>query len=212
METLKLSARKAASSLRKQAGLSLVELMIGLLIGLILLGGVLQTMLASKEASTARQSMATVTDNARFLFDFMGRDLRMVGRGEPASFLSHTYNSGDSQLDIKYIGATGSEVTATYSFTESDGVIQYSRNGTGAGTLVDRVAAFDIAFGEASGSTISYTAYNASPSSWDDVIAIRARVTFEDIETATLDLNMASTPLVSTFALRNRIANWLENK
>jgi hypothetical protein len=62
-------------------GLSLVELMVGLVISIVLIGGIAQTMLASREAAVTRQSMSTITDNARFLFDFMARDLRMAGRG-----------------------------------------------------------------------------------------------------------------------------------
>lgn len=64
----------------RQQGLSLIELMVGLVIGLILLAGVAQTMLASKEASSSRQNLSVITENARFLFDYMSRDLRMAGR------------------------------------------------------------------------------------------------------------------------------------
>lgn len=65
----------------RQKGLTLIELLIAMVIGIVLLGGIIQTMLASKEASATRQSISTITDNARFLFDFMARDLRMAGRG-----------------------------------------------------------------------------------------------------------------------------------
>ena len=80
MDSKKLTICYTKSACR-QRGVSLIELMIGMVIGLVLLGGILQTMLASKEASATRQSISTITDNARFLFDFMARDLRMGGRG-----------------------------------------------------------------------------------------------------------------------------------
>lgn len=73
--------RVNAASLPRQYGLSLIELMLGMLIGLILLGGIIQTMLASKQAGETQRSMSAITDDARFLFDFMARDLRMAGRG-----------------------------------------------------------------------------------------------------------------------------------
>lgn len=197
---------------KRQAGLSLVELMIGMVIGLVLLGGVMQTMLASKEASTARQSMATVTDNARFLFEFMARDLRMTGRGYSAASLPLSY--ANDTLTVGYIVPNASgiaqTVLASFSLNNSNQIV-YSRSENGAaaigGVLIDGVDDFDVSFGVLSGSDINYTAYGTAPGSMDQVVGIRTRVSFSDVTNGSFTFNAASTPMYSTVALRNRISD-----
>lgn len=198
-----------------QAGLSLIELMIGLVVGLVILGGVLQTMLASKEASSARQSMATITDNARFLFDFMGRDLRMTGRGFAATSSPLSYSVASGLIAQYDIPASGGDSRVQVTFVHEGNEIRYARvvDGTvvvAKQVLVDRVQDFEVAFGYESGaSSITYTAYDA-PASLASVVAIRTRVTFENAVTGDFSFNAASTPMISTFALRNRIATLIE--
>lgn len=199
------------SGVGHQKGLSLIELMIGLLVGLILLGGVLQTMLASKEASSARQNMAAITDNARFLFEFMARDLRMVGRGFDASSapLGYSISGGDKALTAEYYvpASGGTEVLISVAYTYDGSSVSYSRteNGGGAqgGELIENVSDFKVAFGYATSSgasvTYTYTDYDDTSVTWKDVVAIRTQVTFSDTD-------VGNEPIVSTVALRNRVA------
>ncbi|MBV0932995.1 PilW family protein [Marinobacterium weihaiense] len=119
----------------RQQGLSLIELMIGMVIGLVLLGGIMQTMLASKEASATRQSISTITDNARFLFDFMARDLRMGGRGyggetwptDSDGDLYAPIEEDDGTLVVRYVGFadTDNDGDTEEAFVE----VEYSLNG-----------------------------------------------------------------------------------
>ncbi|GAA0692969.1 hypothetical protein GCM10009104_20250 [Marinobacterium maritimum] len=195
-----------------QQGLSLVELMIGLVIGLVLLGGVMQTLLASKEASMTRRNMATITDDARFLYEFMSRDMRMVGRGYitasvPLSYAGKTLTSG-------YIvpNASGAEQTVEFSYSFADDAISYSRKVAGTqtvnGVLVDGVQGWQVSFGYLSGSnSITYTAYDSLPPDMGQVVAIRSKVTFADMGTGETAVNVASSPIVTTVALRNRLSD-----
>ncbi|WDS36039.1 PilW family protein [Pseudoxanthomonas sp.] len=64
---------------RNQLGMSLIELMIALVIGLVLLAGVIQVFSASRTAYQLSQAIARNQENARFAMDFLQRDLRMVG-------------------------------------------------------------------------------------------------------------------------------------
>ncbi|MDR0183211.1 PilW family protein [Lysobacter arvi] len=64
---------------RKAAGLSLIELMIAMVIGLILLMGLVQVMSASRAAYQLSTGVARTQENARFAVDFLQRDLRMAG-------------------------------------------------------------------------------------------------------------------------------------
>lgn len=67
------------SSPQRMAGLSLVEMMIALVIGLILTLGVIQVFSASQAASRLSEGVSRVQENARFALDFLERDIRMAG-------------------------------------------------------------------------------------------------------------------------------------
>lgn len=62
-----------------QRGLSLIELMIAMLIGLVLVLGVVQVFIASRSAYALSQGLARVQENGRFAVDYLSRDIRMAG-------------------------------------------------------------------------------------------------------------------------------------
>ncbi|MET0756352.1 MAG: prepilin-type N-terminal cleavage/methylation domain-containing protein, partial [Pseudoxanthomonas sp.] len=65
---------------RKQVqGLSLIELMIAILIGLILLVGVIQVFAAARTAYQLSTGLARAQENGRFAIDYLQRDIRMAG-------------------------------------------------------------------------------------------------------------------------------------
>ncbi|CAG1020653.1 hypothetical protein MTYM_00423 [Methylococcales bacterium] len=64
---------------RKQAGFSLVELMIALLLGLFLIGGVISVFLSNRVAYRQNENLARIQENARYAFEVMGRDIREAG-------------------------------------------------------------------------------------------------------------------------------------
>ena len=62
-----------------QQGFSIVELMIALVLGLVLMGGVIQAFISTKQAYNLNEEMAWIQENARFSVGFMAEDLRMAG-------------------------------------------------------------------------------------------------------------------------------------
>lgn len=62
-----------------QRGLTLVELMISTVISLVILGGVVQSVIASKTTYTLQEEMARMQENSRFALDLLGADIRMAG-------------------------------------------------------------------------------------------------------------------------------------
>ena len=72
---------------RGQAGFSLVELMVGMVLGLMLIAGAVSIYLASKQSYTEVEQVANLTENARFAEQVLGDSLRHAGfMGEvPAS-------------------------------------------------------------------------------------------------------------------------------
>ena len=65
--------------LKNQYGLSLIELMVSLVIGLILTAAVLQTFIGSRVSYSMQTELAKLQENARFAMTFLKRDLQRAG-------------------------------------------------------------------------------------------------------------------------------------
>lgn len=66
---------------KNQNGLSLIELMIAMVLGLILTGGIINIFLGAKSTYAQQDALAQVQENARFALEFIARDVRMAGYG-----------------------------------------------------------------------------------------------------------------------------------
>lgn len=74
--------------LRKaQTGLSLVELMVGLALGLVLMVGVLQVFLASRQTYASNEAMSRLQENGRFALELIAANIRLAGYTDPRARL-----------------------------------------------------------------------------------------------------------------------------
>lgn len=64
---------------QKQQGLTLVEVMVAMTIGLVLLGGVVTVMSSSQNTYRVNEALARMQENARYAFQLLSRDIRMAG-------------------------------------------------------------------------------------------------------------------------------------
>lgn len=64
--------------MKRQCGLSLVELMISIALGLMLMAGVVQMLLTTKASYASQQSLSRIQETGRMAMEFIGRDLRMA--------------------------------------------------------------------------------------------------------------------------------------
>jgi type IV pilus assembly protein PilW len=88
---------------RIQKGLSLIELMVAMTIGLFLLAGVSKVFLDSKKTYSFQQSLARIQENGRMAHEFMGRDIRMAGyTGCASGDYSSTTNTLNNSAAINY--------------------------------------------------------------------------------------------------------------
>ena len=62
-----------------QKGFSLVELMVALTLGLLLIAGLGQVFVGSKQAFRAQEGVSDVQENGRFAIDILGRQIRLAG-------------------------------------------------------------------------------------------------------------------------------------
>ncbi|MFT3756868.1 MAG: PilW family protein [Pseudoxanthomonas sp.] len=82
------------------AGLSLIELMIAMLIGLLLILGVVQIFSASRTAYQLTEGLSRTQENGRFAMDYLQRDLRMVGHYGCINDQSRLQQAGKLSMDL----------------------------------------------------------------------------------------------------------------
>ena len=87
-----------ARSLRSVAGLSLVELLVSMVIALVVLAGVIQSFVASKQSFIQESEVAYIQENARFAVDLISRDIRQAGNWG-CSGSGNMANAYDGDLD-----------------------------------------------------------------------------------------------------------------
>lgn len=74
-----MSARPCPRCARPQAGLTLVEMMVAISLGLVLLASIAQVFLANSESARFGSALARLQEGGRFALDEMATDLRMAG-------------------------------------------------------------------------------------------------------------------------------------
>lgn len=114
---------------RRIAGLSLVELMVALTIGLIILAALTRLFVTSRSTYTLEEGLARVQESGRFAVEFLAQDIRMAGFAgcsanlssssianivSPAGDAATTFNP-DGIAGYKYVGTTGTSLTADWS-------------------------------------------------------------------------------------------------
>lgn len=67
------------SRLRRQRGMTIVELMIAMTIGLVVLGAVSTLFINVRQTFRSAESMSRIQENARYAIEMMARDIRMAG-------------------------------------------------------------------------------------------------------------------------------------
>jgi type IV pilus assembly protein PilW len=110
--------KQLSASRYRMHGLSLVELMVALTIGLIILTAVSSLFVSSKQTYTAQDNMARLQENARFAMQFLIKDLRLAG------YFGCLYDVGVPPLKTFSDGSVGSS-TLKY---DLNGAIPFATN------------------------------------------------------------------------------------
>lgn len=104
------------SIVKKQSGMTLIEIMIAMTLGLVLIGGVIQLFLTSKQTFRMNAAMAAVQESGRYALETISRDLRMAGFqgcADPGSVSSESAVKNDSPTaSLLQTAVTGSEGSA----------------------------------------------------------------------------------------------------
>jgi type IV pilus assembly protein PilW len=63
----------------RQRGLTLIELLVAMTLGLVLIGGVLSVVITTRQTLRVNENLAQMQEGARFSFDIMAREIREAG-------------------------------------------------------------------------------------------------------------------------------------
>lgn len=122
--------------MKKHFGLSLVELMISITLGLILMAGVVQVFLSSKTVFVSQQGLSRIQETGRLAIEFIGRDLRMASYYGCVNTIDQSNNS--SNITNSLTGLSGLHKTF------EQGLIGYTDSTLPDGVATDLGAGFVI--------------------------------------------------------------------
>jgi type IV pilus assembly protein PilW len=86
-------------SLSRDSGITLIELMLAMTIGLFLTGGLFAVLLGSTSTYRIQFDHARINENSRFAMQFLSRDIRMAGYFGCVNEHSNVYNGLNIELD-----------------------------------------------------------------------------------------------------------------
>lgn len=118
----------APRSTHAQAGFSLVELMVALVIGLILTAGVISVFITSKSTYNLNNALGAVQENGRFAMGFIEPPLRMAGytgcAHNASTYTNHLNGGTSASLDlaksVEGYEAVGTGIGDTYALTTAN--------------------------------------------------------------------------------------------
>ncbi|MCX7107342.1 MAG: PilW family protein [Methylococcales bacterium] len=207
-----------------QTGLSLIEIMIALLIGVFLLGGILQIFIGSKQTYKMQENLSRLQENGRFALDFLGKDLRSAGYRECLTYIVPTsitgtndtgLNTSDTVIIKMSRGLCGANVlsTITYSIQMGAGgqpALFKKINSDAVQEVIEGIENMQIFYGadtNVDGTPNYYVPAGTVGLSMAQVVSIRITLTVR-----TIDVNLTTTGdgrirrnFTSTIALRNRL-------
>ncbi|MCD9096111.1 PilW family protein [Luteimonas fraxinea] len=137
----------------REAGVSLIELMVALLIGSLLLLGVLQIFEASRVSYQLSTGLARNQENARFAMDFLQRELRMAGHlgcvNDQSRFLPENTSGTRLALASTFTTTPAGYTTASFPLRFDMGIQGFEFVGSAGGNQVTLPATPVVASGAA---------------------------------------------------------------
>ncbi len=91
----------------KSLGFSLLEVLITLVIGGVILNGIFQVILSSKEKFNQQKEIAYIQENARYILDVLRHDIRMAGYSGCQPLYSGALYQSSSKNNPVYLGLYG---------------------------------------------------------------------------------------------------------
>jgi len=111
-----MKTRQRKTDFRKQSGISLVEVMIAMLLGVMLLGGMLQIFSSSRQSYRVHDAVSRMQESGRMALELISRDARMTDfwgcLSDKAKVVNNLNNTGVGFIDFSAGGIGGTEGSA----------------------------------------------------------------------------------------------------
>lgn len=129
-----------SSTRKQQTGLTIVEMLIAVALSMVLMAGVFQIFISSKQSYRVQNELGRLQENARFALDVLTRDVRMAGNigcNQAASVTNHiggllagisTGIEGFEQADLVSLGVTPNGVSSADVAADTDLILLKSAN------------------------------------------------------------------------------------
>lgn len=104
--------RAGMTARRREVGLSLVELMISMVLGLIVMGAAFAVFMSNQATFRTSEGLGRIQENARVAFELMARDIRAAG-GSACSTASMIEDTGARSLEFRGSPVAGSNSQLT---------------------------------------------------------------------------------------------------
>lgn len=111
---------------RRQRGVTLIEIMLALVLGLLVVAGLLQLFLGSKVSYNLQEGLGRLQEDGRLGMELIAADIRMAGQNGCRRDLELIDNSGlnaflsDLSVPIQGFDAAGTGLGSTYAITATD--------------------------------------------------------------------------------------------
>lgn len=135
MITFNFSNVSRTAKLKHQAGLSLIELLIAMFIGLFLLIGVTTSYLSSKKSSIARDQVSILEDNGRAALEILTNTLQHTGYSSSKPGLLPIPFMTDGRPDSYSCGMGVSSIVDATIFSDPDVITDSDTNGDSIGVI-----------------------------------------------------------------------------
>lgn len=158
----------------RQHGLSLIELLVSMLIGLFIMAGVLQLFSTTTQNAVASTGISRIQENTRYVFSRIAEDIAQSGNlGCMTSSIATNYSSINPITNMLSGVSAGNayDFLSTVSGDNGTGTGEAPENGVAPGTdvfrirYVNHVVRFDVADMDDESVTVSYDAADSAQSS-----------------------------------------------
>ena len=115
---------------RRQQGLTLIEIMIGLTLSLFMLAGIVQLFVSSKQTYRSNEGLARAQESGRFALEYLANDIRHAGfKGSCTSKVNNLLNPAGTGYDATLFSLDGAIMGWNNSAgTYSASMVNYAAN------------------------------------------------------------------------------------
>ncbi len=211
---------------RRENGITIIELLVGLVIFSIVIGGIYKVLISQSRAYTVQDQVVETQQSIRSAMELILRDLRMTGFDDdhPESKIQiHTpILPGSNQITIRYEYDPTTEYSVRY-WREPESLTLRRQRTTikddGASTeepeeiLLENVEELNFTYGVDTDDDGAMNHFWVNPNSTDRIVAVRVRLTARPQPSSPEDQKMMSPrTLESAITLRNLSMRWWERK